>query len=816
MRLKRIAFFLSIVLIISSCKSFFEPKESKKGFIEFSYKELEKNTNTLIGQWEFYPFKVYNLADLEKLSDTQKNYIYIPSSHKKLNTAKGSLDTGYATYRLKIKLPQKGLYAIKYAFLYTSCNVYLNDKLIFRQGNFSTKFEENSPKYAFGYFPVVVDSLSADSTISLIFHFSDYSSSKKFGITKPLIFGKFTNIESKYNLTLWLLYFVFGILGIMIIYNIFIFIFYPRNISILYFSLMTLAIGVRSFVTSSIFLPPFEFSPTLRISFLSAGFFVLFTLLFYRSFFKNFISKSLLHATLVYSALLFIFYIFSPIYYLDSSIYFLYFFIFSLNTYFLIKLFHLSLKREQNALPIFLAQLIFYVSMLNDMLFYLRIVDWGYIAHYTISLFVAIESIVIARNLSHIYKTNLILYNELDYQNKNLEYLVRQRTKEIEEKNKELMKLSLIAEKSHNVIIIFDQNFDLVWANTQFENFYNLKFNEAYKKINLLKDSTNKKIKKIVEKVLSGQSVTYTTKCYRPKRRRWAQTTLSPLIIDNQVKEIIAIESDITKIKKIERKLIEQNIAIRDSLRYATTIQSSILPTNINKYFKNFIIYKPKEIVSGDFYFFKRIENLQNDIYITGIADCTGHGVPGAFMSLIISQLIDQVVDIQQIYEPAQILNNVNKMLKDFLNKNNSNINSTDGAAAVVLKIQKNGENTFSIDYSTANLSFFIYHKKQKRLNHYKTNVSHIGWYFNNESNFEQQNVKLFKSDIVYVFSDGYYDQLNPHRKRFGKKNFYDIIMLVNELSIETQQIILEDNFQKWKKNQEQYDDILLYAIEIG
>lgn len=814
--MKRIAFFLSIIITISSCKTFVDQKVSDNGLIKFDSIELVKKSYELIGQWEFYPFKVYSLQDLDSINSSERNYIYLPNNKKKLNIDNSSLDTGYATYRIKLKLPQKGLYAIQYGFLYTSCNVYLNEKLIFQQGNFSINSKKNSPKYAFGYFPIVVDSLSKDSTINLVFHFSDYSSSKKFGITKPLIFGKFTTIESNYNLALWLLYFVLGILGIMIIYNLFIYLFYPKNISILYFALMTLAIGVRSFVTSSIFLPPMEFSPTLRIAFISAELFVLFSLLFYKSFFKKFISKSILHITLLYSALLFIFYILSPVYYLDNSIYFLYLYIFALNTYFLVKLLYLSVRRVQNALPIFFAQLIFYASMLNDMLFYLRIIDWGYIAHYTISFFVAIEAIVIARNLSSIYKTNLILYHELDYQNKNLEYLVRQRTKEIEEKNKELMKLSLIAEKSHNVIIVFDQNFDLVWANAQFESFYNLKFNDAFKKINLLKDSTNKNIKKIVDKVLSGQSVTYTTKCYKPKRRRWAQTTLSPLIIDNKVKEIIAIESDITKIKKIERKLIEQNIAIRDSLRYATTIQSSILPTNISKYFKNFILYKPKEIVSGDFYFFKKIEFSENDFYITGIADCTGHGVPGAFMSLIISQLIDQVVDIQQIYEPAKILNKLNVILKDFLNKNNSNINSTDGAAVVILKIQKNDESTFSIDYSTANLSFFIYHKKQKKLNHYKTNVSHIGWYFNEESNFEQSSVKLNKSDIIYVFSDGYYDQLNPHRKKFGKKNFYDIIMLVSELSLETQQIILEDNFQKWKKNQEQYDDIVLYAIEIG
>lgn len=800
---------LFFLLLLSSCQKIYEKREAIKGYLKIppqASKPVE-----IIGEWEFYPFEVLTSDSLEKIDLAKKNFIKITKNKNKLFNNKP--DTGYATYSIKIKLPNTGLYAIKYAFLYTNANIYLFDKLVFSQGNFSTNKNQNNSKYAFGIFPFIVDSLAADSTIRITIHVSDYSSNKKFGITKPLILGEYRKLSTIHNVELVILYVVIGILLIMFLYNLFIYLFYPKNKAILYFSLMTISIAVRSFVTSSIYMPPLDFSLTLRISFLSAVFFVFFTMMFYKNFVKNFIKNFYLNIFYLYSACLILFYILAPIQTLDSSTIALYIYIFIPNLYFLIKLLVRTIQKSQYSFPLFLAQLIFFLSMLNDMLFYLRIVQWGYVSHYTVSVFVIIEAIIIAKNLSNIYKTNLKLYSELEYQNKNLEFLIEQRTKEIAQKNKELQKLSLIAEKSHNVIIVFDRNFDLIWANQQFEIFYNLKVSEAYKKINLIKNSTNKNIEKIVEAVLQGKSVNYISRCFSPKEKRWAQTTLTPLMQNGSITEIIAIESDITKIKKIERKLLEHHHAIKSSLQYAQTIQKSILPDTSILSFQNTIIYRPKEIVSGDFYFFREIYGLGKPTYIIGIADCTGHGVPGAFMTFIVNYYLNYIID-SAIFDPADILNMLNEKIKNFLTKNKNNYNSTDGAAISLLKITRE-ENLYELTYSTANLSFSIYHKNQKNISFHKTNVSHIGWYFS-EQKFFQKTIQISKDDIIYLYSDGYYDQLNTAKKKFGKKNFFDLILVLGDLNLETQKIIFEDTFDKWKKEQEQYDDVLLWIIRIS
>lgn len=812
---QKIGVLVLFVLVLASCRKIEESKIAKNVKIDLSGSVLVNQTIELNGQWEVYPNQILGYKDFLTNDSLKSEIVEVPYTSKLFNSKNNLPDTGFATYRLKIKVPKTGIYAIKYAFLYTSVDIFVNDKLVYKQGNFSPIKKENKPVYSFGYFPLSIDSLSKDSTFNLIIHASDFSSATKFGITKPLIFGSYNVLQSNYNLSLILLYFVMGILIIMFIYNFFTYIFYPKNISILFFALMTLMISIRSFFTSNVYLPQINFCFALRGSFLSAELFTFFTLYFYKLFFRKFIRKKILPYINIYALLLGLFYVFAPILLLEKATLFLYIFLLGLNTFFVIKLLIFSIKKKKNAFFIFIAQSIFYFSMINDMLFFLRITDFGYVSHYTISIFVTIEAIMIAKNLSFISKTNFRLFKELDYQNKNLEYLIVQRTQELDLKNKELTKLSLIAENSHNVIIIFDTKFNLQWANSTFEKYYNTTLKDTYNKLNLIKDSKNKNINKILEKVLDGQSITYISKCITPIRKRWIQTTLTPLIINNQINEIIAIESDISKIKSIEKKLKAQNIAIQDSLRYAKTIQSSILPGNIQDFFQHYIIYRPKQIVSGDFYFFKHIILNEKSIFITGVVDCTGHGVPGAFMSLIIHHLLDNNIDINHIFEPADIMNLLNKQLKNSLSKKTDEYNTTDGAAMVLLKLEKIDADDYKLDYSTANLSFMIADKDTKEVAKFKTNVSHLGWLFRDGNDFTQKSLNLRSGDFIYMYSDGFYDQLNQNRQKFGKKNFYELIKEVSMHKFDKQKFFLEDTIDVWQQNQEQYDDILIYAFEL-
>ena len=247
---------------------------------------------------------------------------------------------------------------------------------------------------------------------------------------------------------------------------------------------------------------------------------------------------------------------------------------------------------------------------------------------------------------------------------------IHAQTEELKITNHELEKLSIVASEIDNAVFIFDKKYNLEWANEAFTKIYGCLLEEYVKnkKINLIKNSNVAGIEKIINNCISEKkSVTYEAKNQKKTGEEiWEQTTLTPIFENNQFAKIIAIESDITEIKKANNKInkanIEisfQNTQIKSSINYAKTIQQAILPIeeSISENLNNFIIYRPKDVVSGDFYWFsvvKDIPLLKEVEYLKFIAamDCTGHGVPGAFMSMIANTLLNDIINKDKIYSP--------------------------------------------------------------------------------------------------------------------------------------------------------------------
>lgn len=270
-------------------------------------------------------------------------------------------------------------------------------------------------------------------------------------------------------------------------------------------------------------------------------------------------------------------------------------------------------------------------------------------------------------------------------------------------------------------------------------------------------------------------------------------------------RKVIERTEEVVRQKKEIEYLFTQ---VTDSIKYAKRIQESILPPI--KYFQSlipqsFILYKPKDIVSGDFYW---IDKKQNYIYVAAV-DCTGHGVPGAFMSIIGSSLLKDILNNTPLVHPADILDELNIRIAQTLHSEQTD--TKDGMDLSLIAIDTS---TLSIEYAAAMNPICLIRNNTTHL--LEPDKFPIGKYADVISKFTNHQVQLQKGDTIYLFSDGYADQFGgPKGKKLYKKNFYKILEDVAQRPIEHQHFILEKKFNEWKGNLEQVDDILVIGIKL-
>jgi len=245
---------------------------------------------------------------------------------------------------------------------------------------------------------------------------------------------------------------------------------------------------------------------------------------------------------------------------------------------------------------------------------------------------------------------------------------------------------------------------------------------------------------------------------------------------------------------------------VTDSIKYAKRIQEAILPPL--KYFQkllpdSFILYKPKDIVSGDFYW---IEQKNEYIYVAAV-DCTGHGVPGAFMSIIGSNLLKDIINNTSLIHPAEILDELNIRIAQTLHTDQTD--TKDGMDLSLVAINKN---LYQIEYATAMNPICLV--KNNEIHILEGDRFPIGKYTDVINKFTNHVIQVEKGDTIYMFSDGYADQFGgPKGKKLYKKNFYNILLEASKWPIEHQKFILEKKFLEWKGDLEQVDDILVIGI---
>lgn len=288
---------------------------------------------------------------------------------------------------------------------------------------------------------------------------------------------------------------------------------------------------------------------------------------------------------------------------------------------------------------------------------------------------------------------------------------------------------------------------------------------------------------------------------------RFRITRKQKSIIEFQKAEVEQKKIQVEKQKEI---IEEKNKDITDSINYAKRIQQAKLPQLEDLYAslpQSFVLFKPKDIVSGDFYFYYKSSEL---IFIAA-ADCTGHGVPGALMSMVGSEQLNDAV--KQSKDTAEILKLVNRGMKASLRQSADENSTRDGMDIALCSINlKDG----SVSYSGANRPIWIIRKGQAELEEIKATKKAIGGLTEDGQHFEAHNLKLNEGDTFYLSTDGYSDTFSgKNNKKLTTKKFKQLLLDICDKSMQQQKSHLENFIEDWKADAQQVDDILVIGVRL-
>ncbi|HET6990109.1 MAG TPA: SpoIIE family protein phosphatase, partial [Bacteroidia bacterium] len=264
------------------------------------------------------------------------------------------------------------------------------------------------------------------------------------------------------------------------------------------------------------------------------------------------------------------------------------------------------------------------------------------------------------------------------------------------------------------------------------------------------------------------------------------------------------------QLQKNNRELGMKNEDIVSSINYAKKIQYAVLPNEETIYRSiplSFIIYKPRDIVSGDFFWF---HEASADIYTIVAADCTGHGVPGAFMTVIGSNALTQTIIENKITKPSEILTELDNRVTHTLKQEKTHYGLVqDGMYLALLKINKQKKEL--IFTSAKRPAFFI---RNGILREIKGSKNSIGGLKSETKKFEEIIINYEEDDMIYLFSDGYVDQFGgTSNKKFTTRRLRELLLSIYQLPVNEQKSRITETFDKWKGNNEQTDDMLVIGI---
>lgn len=726
---------------------------------------------------------------------------------------------------------------------------------IFTCGNVSDNALKGIPRQ----FPIITNlDITKDTTI-LVFQISNFHhraggffTSPKIGVQEELLIAKIKKIA--FDL------FLFGSILIMSFYHFGFFYMRREKSAALFFGLFTLILAIRTLFTGSQFIyvifPGISWFLKYRIEYLTLYLSPIFILYFLYKIYKNDISERF---TQIFG-ILFTLYAFTVL--LPTAIFtrllVTYQIILLLTIiYIFTRLVKTLVRKRMGARILFASVLVFFLTIINDILLTRGLItNTIELVPFGTFVFILGQSLVLARIFTGAFYENEALTLELDYQNKNLEQIVEKRTLEVEnqklsilEINEELtlqneeiqainenleeQKMRLIdsEEKFRSLVellpeAIFEMDLHgkLIYANDEFHR------KLGYEQIDIKKGLSCNEIvffnhkgtnQSFIEHINSQFSDHNVLKELEYQILRKDKSSFPVLLSLSSVSNsdriayrcvFIDISQRVENEKKIETALKDihkKNKDITDSIEYALHIQNAVLPSGdfIASLFDDFfIINKPHSIVSGDFYYFSKKEEK----IVFAISDCTGHGVPGGFMTMLGITQLNEIYNRDEFCAPDKALGMMRKQVIESLNQNITEYGSKDGMDMLLAIFDPQ---TLKFEFASANQSLYIIRKGELII--YRGDKMPVGIYRRMEP-FTNYEIQLQKGDILYLFTDGIVDLFGGENdRRLYSKGLQELLMNVYTEKLTRQSKMIEAFLLNWQGQNKQTDDMLMIGIRI-
>ncbi len=404
--------------------------------------------------------------------------------------------------------------------------------------------------------------------------------------------------------------------------------------------------------------------------------------------------------------------------------------------------------------------------------------------------------------------------------------------KELDESRRALEKLSIVARETNNGVLIYDKDGNIEWMNegyTKLTGFTLSEYIDRYGK-NIIIDIYEEELIKDIQnciKLFKSSIFTVKTKTKEDKDI-WLQTNLTPVVDDEgTLSKLVKVISDITDIKRAEAEIVKHKENIEHSIHYAKRIQEALFPkptTVLKGIISELLVFlRPRDIVSGDFYWFNQTE----DKILIAAADCTGHGVPGSFMSMlgisslnvIVRQLFMKAKDSQgaswdgqEFIQSDAILNMLKEEVIRSLRQTGEAGEAQDGMdiALSVIDIKEH-----TLQFSGAYNPLFLI--RDGELIETKADKMPIGIHRKKSNPFTANNIKLLNNDVIYMFSDGFVDQFGGEEGgKFMLKNFKELLLNIYQKPMTEQSDILDETIKKWRGFIPQTDDMLVIGVRFS
>jgi len=834
---------VSIILLLSGCGNSTQvATKSENGKLDLSAVDLNNSMANLSGEWEKYPNLFITSKDFESNNyDTLRQIVSIPENWS---------GSGICTYRLTVKLPKDAKYlGLKTATCSTAFDIYFNGKKVTSDGVIGKTKEESKPSYH----PHVTFYKATSQDIEIIIHVSNFHH-RNSGFWQDIYLSSAEEASFQYTKSISIDIFLIGSFFIMFIYHLGLYFLRRKEKSPLFFALIILILGIRTAATGEYIvsmIPGISWNVVIFLEYISFIAPILLFFYFMKSLFPDLMHKIAIRImeVITYTHLLAIIVLPTNLYTYSVDTFLLPLLLGAV--YLLVTIIRALIKKRDGALSFLIGGLVFTIVIVNDLLYTNLVINTMNLTSVGIFVFIFSQAFVISLRFTKAFVKTENLTGELNYMNKNLESIVDKRTKQVEEQkheimerheellqqneeinaqkeellaqgeemsliNSELEKLSIVASKTDNAVVIMNERAEFEWFNEGFSKLYGYTFEEfTHKYKDMFAVSSNSEITQTIKNCIQEKK-TFIYESVTQSRMGddiWVQTTLTPILDSvGNIRKIIAIDSDIRKLKLIENELQDKNRHITDSIKYAKTIQTAILPfqEKIGKYFDNFILFKPKDIVSGDFYWYVETNNY----HFVATVDCTGHGVPGAFMSMIGSSLLNQIVLYNKEYNTANIMTRLHELIVSSLRQDHSD--NQDGMDICLCRIEKNEQNSI-VQFTGAKRPLFYSKNGKNQVNSLKSDRKSIGGTQakRNETKFTTQELQLSTGDMIYLSTDGYADQNDVERAKFGTKQLVSTLEKLSDRKTEDQYAILDKKIQTWMLNTTQRDDITLIGLKM-